>query len=50
MGSSILTTHEEFETYFQTVNDLVETSNGDQFTPSLTLLDELIASIVVLEK
>jgi hypothetical protein len=45
-----LTTPEDFETYFQTVNKLVETSSGDQFTPSLTALDELIASIVIMPK
>lgn len=45
-----LTTVEEFETYFQNVNNLVETSSGDQFTPSLTVLDELVSSIVILEK
>jgi hypothetical protein len=45
-----LTTPEEFETYFQTVNNLVETSSGEQFTPSLILLDQLISSIVILEK
>lgn len=45
-----LTTPEEFETYFQTVNDLVETSSGDQFTPSLTVLDELIASIIIMQR
>lgn len=45
-----LTTPEEFETYFQDVNNLVETSSGDQFTPSLNALDELISSIVILEK
>lgn len=45
-----LNTPEEFETYFQTVNDLVETSSGDQFTPSLIALDELVSSIVILER
>lgn len=45
-----LTTPEEFETYFQDVNTLVETSSGDQFNPSLRTLDELVSSIVILEK
>ena len=45
-----LTTPEEFETYFQEVNNLVETSSGDQFTPSLNMLDALVSSIVILEK
>lgn len=45
-----LATPEEFESYFQEVNNLVETSSGDQFTPSLNMLDELISSIVILEK
>lgn len=45
-----LTAPEDFETYFQTVNNLVETSGGDQFTPPLTVLDELIASIVIMQR
>jgi len=45
-----LNTSEEFESYFQEVNNLVETSSGDQFTPSLNILDELVSSIIVLEK
>ncbi|MFN8435428.1 MAG: hypothetical protein U0V18_15490 [Anaerolineales bacterium] len=44
-----LTTPEEFDTYFQNVNNLVETSSGDQFNPSLNALDKLISSIVILE-
>ncbi|MBI2331323.1 MAG: hypothetical protein HYU84_04025 [Chloroflexi bacterium] len=45
-----LTTPADFETYFQNVNDLVETSSGDQFAPSLTILDELIASIIITQR
>ena len=45
-----LNSPEEFETYFQEVNNLVETSSGDQFTPSLNMLDALVSSIVILEK
>ena len=45
-----LTTSEEFETYYQNVNTLVDTAGGDQFSPSLIALDELVASVIVLEK
>lgn len=45
-----LTTAEEFETYYQNVNTLVDTTGGDQFSPSLIALDELVASVIVLEK
>lgn len=45
-----LTTVEEFEAYYQNVNNLVETANGDQFTPSLTMLDELISSFIVMQR
>ncbi len=45
-----LTTPEEFEAYYQTVNSRVESATGDQFTPPLTVLDELISSIVILEE
>lgn len=45
-----LTTSEDFETYYQNVNANVESAAGDQFTPSLIALDELISSVIVLEK
>lgn len=45
-----LTTSEDFETYYQNVNASVESAAGDQFTPSLIALDELISSVIVLEK
>lgn len=45
-----LTTPEEFEAYYQTVNSRVESATGDQFTPPLTVLDELLSSIVILEE
>lgn len=45
-----LTTGEEFETYYQNVNTSVESAAGDQFLPSLIALDELVSSVIVLEK
>ena len=45
-----LTTPEEFETYYQTVNAQVESATGGQFAPSLIALDELISSIIILEE
>lgn len=44
-----LTTPEEFEGYYQNVNSKVESAPGDQFTPSLIALDELISTIIILE-
>jgi hypothetical protein len=45
-----LTSNEEFASFYGTINQLIETSNGDQFSPSLNALDELIQSLVVIEK
>lgn len=45
-----LATVEEFEAYYQIVNERVNTSNPDAFEPALTALDELVASIVVSQK
>lgn len=45
-----LTTQEEFENYFQIINERVNTANPNDFEPSLTMLDSLISSIVILEK
>lgn len=45
-----LTTSEEFENYFQTINQQVENADANLFEPSLNILDEMIASIVVIEK
>lgn len=45
-----LATVEEFEAYYQIVNERVNTSNPDAFEPALTALDELVASIVVNQK
>lgn len=45
-----LTTSEEFETYYQIVNERVNSASPDEFEPSLAALDELTASIAVLEK
>lgn len=45
-----LNTIEEFESFYGNINNLVDTSRGDQFTPSLDLFDALISSIVILEK
>ena len=45
-----LTTPEEFEAYYQNINSRTESATGDQFTPSLIVLDELISSIIILEE
>jgi len=45
-----LTTPEQFETYFQTINERVNTADANSFEPSLSLLDELISSIVIVQK
>lgn len=45
-----LTNSGEFEAYYQNVNASVESAAGDQFTPSLIALDELVSSVIVLEK
>ncbi|MBL8099275.1 MAG: hypothetical protein JNK81_08835 [Anaerolineales bacterium] len=45
-----LTTPEEFENYFQTINDRVNTADANLFEPPLNILDELISSIVIVKK
>lgn len=45
-----LTTPEDFETYFQTINERVNTADANSFEPSLNILDELISSIVIVPK
>jgi hypothetical protein len=45
-----LSTPEEFENYFQTINEQVENADANSFEPSLNILDEMIASIVIIEK
>lgn len=40
---------QDFETYYQNVNSRVESASGEEFSPSLSALDELISSIVILE-
>lgn len=45
-----VTTVEEFEAYYQTVNERVNTASPDEFEPSLAVLDELVASIIVVPK
>lgn len=45
-----LTTGEEFEVYYQDINARIEAASGDQFAPQLTALDELVSSIIVLER
>lgn len=42
-------TVEEFESFYGNINNLVDTAGGDQFSPSLDLLDVLISSIVILK-
>lgn len=45
-----LTTNEEFENYFQTVQDRIKNANPNDFQPSLMMLDALVSSIVIVEK
>lgn len=44
-----LTSAQDFETYYQKVNSRVESAAGEEFSPSIDALDELISSIIVLE-
>jgi hypothetical protein len=50
IGVPLATTPEEFDAYYQNVNERVNTATPDEFTPSLNAIDELIASIVIVEK
>lgn len=45
-----LNTAEEADAYFRTVDERTNTANPTDFVPSLEMLDELISSIVVIEK
>lgn len=45
-----LNTNEEFENYFQTVQDRIKNASPNDFQPSLSMLDELVSSIVIVEK
>lgn len=45
-----LTTPEEFENYFQTINQQVDNADASSFEPSLNIFDELISSMVIIEK
>lgn len=45
-----LTTQADFETYFQTINERVNSADANSFEPSLHMLDELISSIVIVQK
>jgi hypothetical protein len=45
-----LTTIEDFESFYQNINSLIDTAGGDQFTPSLVVLDELVSSMIVIER
>lgn len=45
-----LTTNEEFENYFQIVQDRIKNANPNDFQPSLMMLDALVSSIVIVEK
>lgn len=50
IGVPLATTSEEFDAYYQKVNERVNTAAPDEFTPSLNAIDELISSIVIVEK
>lgn len=45
-----LTTVEEFEAFYSKVNGEIDAAAESEFTPSLSVLDELVSSIVVIEK
>lgn len=45
-----LTSAQDFETYYQNVNSRVESAAGEEFSPSLTALDELTSSLIILEE
>ncbi|MBN8655936.1 MAG: hypothetical protein J0M11_09385 [Anaerolineae bacterium] len=49
IGVPLATTPEEFDAYYQSVNERVNTAAPDEFTPSLNTIDELISSIVIVE-
>ncbi|MEN9562133.1 MAG: hypothetical protein RIR73_377 [Chloroflexota bacterium] len=49
IGVPLATTPEEFDAYYQSVNERVNTAAPDEFTPSLHEIDELISSIVIVE-
>ena len=44
-----LTSAQDFETYYQKVNSRVESAAGEEFSPSIDALDELISSIIIFE-
>lgn len=44
-----LTTNEEFESYFQTVQERIKNANPNDFQPSLMMLDSLVSSIIIIE-
>lgn len=50
IGVPLATTPEEFDAYYQSVNERVNTATPDEFTPSLNAIDELISSIVIVEQ
>lgn len=50
IGVPLAATSEEFSIYYQQVNERINAASPDEFTPSLSAVDELISSIVVVEK
>ncbi|GEM_PF-2331496 len=45
-----LATNEEFESYFQIVQERVKNAKPEDFQPPLTMIDALVSSIIVIEK
>lgn len=45
-----LDTNEEFEAYFQTVQERIKNANPNDFQPSLMMLDALVSSMIIVEK
>lgn len=49
IGVPLATTSEEFDAYYQKVNERINNAAPDEFTPSLNAIDEIISSIVIVE-
>jgi hypothetical protein len=43
-------TEEEFNAYYQTVNERINNAAPDEFVPTLTAVDEMIASLTISER
>ncbi len=50
LNQPIQMTEEEFNAHYQAVNERINSAAPDEFVPSLTAVDEMIASITITEK